>query len=121
MISSTDCIPQTDENNLFHRQARYNWFMQLLARMEVKVDSHPLDEESEYRKRLKDEWIDIEKLKEENFTFALDQVAFWDKIHIYQVVGCHKTKNLIFSRNEDGIYDDKGTFSGVKKVRLMNN
>ena len=93
--------------------------MQLLARIGVKVDSLPLDEEElEFRYRLKDEWIDIEKLEELNHTFALEQVAFWDEIHIHQVVGCHKKKNLIVLRNEDGIYDDNGTFKEIKKVRL---
>lgn len=118
---STQKIPQTDENNLLHRQARYNWFMQLLARMGEKVDFHPEDDGSEIRDRLKAEWVDIERLREKDLCFVLEQVAFWDEIHIYQVVGCHKDKTLIFTRNEDGIYDDGGTCANTSRVRQTTN
>ena len=87
--------------------------------MEAKVDSHPFDKESAFRKRLK--WIDINRLRYDKLTVALEKVALWDKIHIHQVDECHKTKILVFSRNEDGIYDDDGKYSDVKEVRANIN
>ena len=98
----TKKIPQTDSSNLFHRQARYNWFCQLLARMGHEI---PTIEGSEFRNRLKNEWIDYDKLKEEGLTFDLEQVAFWDEIHISQVIGCKDDETLIFGRNDNGLYD----------------
>ena len=100
-VIQTEKLPQTNENNICHRQARYNWFMQLLARMKVKVDDVNSNEKSEFCERLKDDWIDIDNLDAKGHTFELEQVAFWDEIHIYQIAGCHKDKTLVFARNED--------------------
>ena len=33
ILEPTASIPQTNDNNLIHWQARYNWFVQLLVRM----------------------------------------------------------------------------------------
>ena len=64
--------------------------------------------------------FDIDNLDAKGHTFELEQVAFWDEIHIYQIAGCHKDKTLVFARNEDGIYDDDGDIPDVKKVRNDN-
>lgn len=87
IIASTTSIPQTNKGNLFHRQARYNWFCQLLVRMGQKLPTPEGGEENEFRKRLKPEWVDENKLKSDNLTFVPERVGFWDEIHIYQVVG----------------------------------
>ena len=34
------------------------------------------------------------------------QVAFWDEIHISQLIGCINDKTLIFGRNSEGLYDN---------------
>ena len=79
IVVKTERVPQINSNNLIHRQARYNWFCQLLVRMGIDL---PYDTESEYRQRLKPEWIDRQKLVDENLIFSTDQVAWWDEIHI---------------------------------------
>ena len=105
IIVSTEAIPQTDQNNQFHRQARFNWFCQLHARFGERVETPNVDGVLEYRERLKDEWINKEKLEESNLLFVPEQIAFWDEIHIYQVCGDHRDHSLIFARNEKGLYD----------------
>ena len=57
MFQSTTAIPQTDSNNLLHRQARFNWFSQFLVRMGVALPTlSENEEESEFSKRLDKEW-----------------------------------------------------------------
>ena len=120
IIASTTSIPQTNEDNLFHRQARYNWLAQLSVRMGKKVPIPLCGEDSEFRKRLKDEWIDEDKLKSEGLTFVPEQVGYWDEIHIYQVVGSDKQQHLIFSRNNNGIYDKNRKMDiGAPKVSFL--
>ena len=45
-------------------------------------------------------------MKQEGHTFEVDQVTFWDEIHIKQKCGTENHSTLIFARNDDGIYDD---------------
>ena len=101
----TQKVMQSNINNVIYRQARFNWLAQLLARMGGTV---PNNDESEFRKRWKDEWIDYDRLKREGHTFELSQVAYWDECHIKQEAGTGVDETLIFSRNEDGLYDDEG-------------
>lgn len=118
---STASIPQTNQNNIIHRQARYNWMCQLLVRMGEKIPSPQNEEESEYRKRLDDDMVNRDRLENENLTFVPEQVAYWDEIHIYQVVGSHRKRHIIFARDEHGIYKKDGSFDYAKrKVSFMN-
>ena len=94
---------QTNVNNLTYRQARFNWLAQLLARMGVDI---PDNDGSEVRKNLKNEWIDYAKLKEKGHTLVLDQVAFRDECHVKQVSGTCFDETLVFSHDEDGLYDE---------------
>ena len=57
----------------------------------------PDNDESEFCQRLKDEWIDYEKLKNDGLTFELSQVAYWDECHIKQVAGTNVDATLVFS------------------------
>ena len=50
----TQKVMQTNINNEIYWQARFNWLAQLLVRI---GGSLPENNESEYRQRLKDEWI----------------------------------------------------------------
>ena len=65
IIASTTAIPQTNEDNLLHRQARYNWLAQLTVRMGGDLPPVQDGEESEFRKRLDNEWVNRQKLEEE--------------------------------------------------------
>ena len=122
IVSSTESIPQTDENNQFHHQARFNWFCQLHTRFGGTVETPHIEGVLEYRERLNNEWINKEMLEQLKLTFVPEQIAFWDEIHIYQVCGDHHDKTLIFSRDEQGQYDESGTFDGTeKKVSNCNN
>ena len=74
---------------------------------ETLIHFQPLPcDESEFCKRLKDEWIDYDKLKSENLTFELSQVAYWGKCHVKQVAGTCVDKTLVFTCNEDGLYNN---------------
>ena len=108
---------QTNINNKIYRQARYNWIAQLLARMGQPVPEI-MNKNSEYRMRLKDEWVNYDKLKDKGLTFSLDQVAFWDECHIKQVAGTCFDETLIFARDEHGVYDDNAevNLEGNEKV-----
>ena len=90
IISSTTTIAQTNQDNLLHCQAPHNWLAQLLVRMGGELPPIQDDEESKFRKRLDNDWIDKEKLTQEGHTFVPEQVAYWDDIHIYQVVRSEK-------------------------------
>jgi len=70
----------------------------------------PDNETSEYQSRLKDEWIDYERMKRDNLTFSVNQIAWFDEIHIGQVVGIENDETLIFSRGDDGIYNEDAIF-----------
>lgn len=119
--ASTSAVPQTDENNLLHRQARYNWFCQLLVRMGKEMPLPRNEEESEFRKRLDDKFIDRSELEAKNLTFDLAQVAWWDEIHFHQVGGSDHKSHLIFSRDKDGRYDPNGSFKTQKpKVSVIH-
>ena len=111
----TKNVPQTNIKNEIYRQARYNWFAQFLARLGEKI---PEDDDSEYRKRLKNEWIDYDKLKEEKLNMELSQIGFWDECHIKQFVGCDNDETYLFARDENGLYDDNGEIDeeGNRKV-----
>ena len=111
----TKNVPQTNIKNEIYRQARYNWFAQFLARLGEKI---PEDDDSEYRKRLKNEWIDYDKLKEEKLNMELSQIGFWDECHIKQFVGCDNDETYIFARDENGLYDENGEIDeeGNRKV-----
>ena len=111
----TKNVPQTNIKNEIYRQARYNWFAQFLARLGEKI---PEDDDSEYRKRLKNEWIDYDKLKEEKLNMELTQIGFWDECHIKQFVGCDNDETYIFARDENGLYDENGEIDeeGNRKV-----
>ena len=106
---------QTNLKNLVYKQARFNWLAQLLVRM---GETLPENCESEFRERLKDEWIDYERLKEEGLTFELSQVAYWDECHVKQVAGTCVDETLVFSRNEDGLYDDDGEIDEENKQKV---
>ena len=69
----TQKVMQTNLNNLIFKQARYNCLAQLLVRMGETI---PENDESEFCERLKDEWIDYDKLKSEGLTFELSQVVY---------------------------------------------
>ena len=119
IVTSTTDIQQTNENNLLHRQARYNWFCQILVRMGYTIPPPKNDEEVAFRNRLKDEWIDSNRIKEDGYNFVLEQVGFFDEIHMIQVIGTDKKYQVMFSRNEDGIYDKNGKFEEIqRKVRI---
>ena len=116
IVVSTEAIPQTDQNNQFHRQARFNWFCQLHARFGERVETPNVEGVLECRERLKDEWINKENLETSNHLFVPEQIAFWDEIHIYQVCGDHKDHSLIFARNENGLYDAaNGSFDDTQR------
>ena len=116
---STDYIPQTNESNQFHQQARYNWSSQLLAWMGDEIPTPPFEEMSEVRWQLNNDWVNKLTLYEEILTFGPERYLFWDKFHIYQVCGFHKNCNLIFLLNKNGMYNKDGTFAQVqRKVRL---
>ena len=80
--------------------------------------SLPENDDSEYRQRLKEEWVDYDNLKSQGLTFDLAQVAYWDECHIKQVAGTCVDETLVFSRNEDGLYNDDGEIDeeGNQKV-----
>ena len=58
----------------------------------------PDNEDSDVRKRLKEKWIDINKLKNLGLTFDLAQVAYWDECHIKQVAGTCVDKTLVLKK-----------------------
>lgn len=120
--ASIEAIPQTNQSNLFHRQARFNWFCHIHARLGGEIVTPEIEGVSEFRNRLKSEWIDRENLANDNLTFVPEQIAFWDEIHIYQVCGDHHSKSLIFMRNEIGVYDPNGIIvEEQKKVSSIDN
>ena len=53
--------------------------------------SVPPDEETEFTNRFQEEWVDKHELESQNLTFNLEQVAFYNEIHIYQVFGTEKS------------------------------
>ena len=123
IIASRVTKPQTDENNTFHQQEKYNWFAQILARLGEIIPPNP---NSEFRSRLRDDFIEYDKLKEDNLTFVLEQVAFWDEIHIKQVVGSDVKKVFLFPTNHHGLYDedediDKEGTENVSKMLRCNH
>ena len=95
--------PQTNSKNLIHRQARYNWYAQLLVRMGCSL---PDVEGSEYRARLKNEWVDSDELKSKKLTFSPDQVTWFDEIHISQICGTNQDETLVFAKDENGLYKE---------------
>ena len=115
ITESTTSIPQTNQDNIIHKQARYNWICQLLVRMGEKIPSVQNEEDSDFRKRLDDNMVNRERLEDENLTFVPEQVAYWDEIHIYQVVGTNRKKHMIFARDENGIYKKDGGFEHANK------
>ena len=50
--ASIEAIPQTNQSNLFHRQARFNWFCHIHARFGGEIVTPNIDGVSEYRNRL---------------------------------------------------------------------
>ena len=64
IVASTESTTQSNESNLFHRQARFNWFCQLNVRFGNPIDTPDIEGVREFRERLKDEWVNEEVLKE---------------------------------------------------------
>ena len=101
-------ILQSDDNDLIWRQARFNWFAQILVRMGKDFpDPNETDKISNSiaRKYINMEWIDREKLEEKGLTFVKETNLFFDKIHISQVCDFDKEKTVAFTKNINGIYD----------------
>ena len=110
-VSCTSIVPQSNNNNLIWRQARFNWFAQLLVRMGEDLPSQEESDENRQsivRKYIKKEWIDRQTLEDKGLTFVKEQVAYFDEIHVSQTCGFDKEKTLIFAKNDDGIYDEDG-------------
>ena len=63
-------------------------------------------------------------MKQEGLTFELDQVTFWDEIHMKQKCGTKNHSTLVFARNDDGIYDENAeidkTQRRVSSFMLLN-
>ena len=49
------------------------------------------DMETEFTERFEGKWVDKHELESQNLTFNLEQVAFYNEIHIYQVFGTEKS------------------------------
>ena len=65
----------------------------------------PLGEETELTEHFYEEWDNKELLEMNRLIYDLEQVAFYDKIHIYQVCGNEKKKTIVFARDENGVYN----------------
>ena len=65
--------------------------------------------------QFKTEWEDKDTVQSQNLTFVLEQVEYFDKIHIHQVCGCSNNKTLVFARDANVLYDLNGKVEDIQR------
>ena len=112
-ITTIGVNQQSDENG-FWKAARFNFCCQILVRLGLWLP------EEKGGGQIYDEYcvnpIEIAELK---LTFNLNQVAFWDEIHIDVVIGAILQDYLTFARGEDGTYKVDGVYVEETKVSML--
>ena len=107
-------INQQNSQNGFWKAARFNFCCQILVRLGLWIP------EEKGGGQIYDEYhvnpIEISNL---GLTFNLNQVAFWDEIHIDVVIGAILQDYLTFTCDDDGIYKVDGVFVDEPKVSFL--
>jgi hypothetical protein len=106
-------VNQQNDSNGFWKAARFNFCCQILIRLGLWLPDERGGGEIEDHY-----YIDEIELKKLNLTFNLNQVAFWDEIHIDVVIGCILDDYLTFACGEDGEYKVDGVFVEDTKVSI---
>jgi hypothetical protein len=111
----TMSINQQNDNNVFWKAARFNFCCQILVRLGLW-----LPEERGEGEIYDEYYINPIEMAELGLTFDLNQVAFWDEIHIDVVIGAILEDYLTFACGEDGCYQVDGVFvEDTTKVSLI--
>ena len=97
----TVTISQASNRNKHWQQARLNYFAQLLVRYRLPL---PVIDPS-FRIEHVLTICDRRLLERENLMLSPSQIAWWDEIHLYQVIGCMQDSTLVFPRDTNGVYD----------------
>ena len=112
-ITTTGINQQNDENG-FWKAARFNFCCQILVRLGLWIP-----EERGGGQIYDGYYVDQLEISDLDLTFNLNQVAFWDEIHIDVVIGAILEDYLTFTCGEDGIYKVDGVFVEEPKVSLL--
>ena len=114
----TVTISQASNKNKHWQQARLNYFAQLLVRYGLPL---PVMEPS-FRIEHVLTICDRRLLEKGHLMLSPFQIAWWDEIHLYQVIGCMQDSTLVFPRDSNGVYDPSpdGKYTGKEVVSSTN-
>ena len=117
---------QWTDNHEAWRIARYHFSLHLLVRTNEFYNHESV------RKHLKKfgptlpDWLDREKLEKNGFTFSVNQIGWFDEVHVYQKIGPASNIQCRFKwdsnrkpvRNESDEYSDLADMQGEKIIDL---
>ena len=107
-------VNQQNDDNGFWKAARFNFCCQILVRLGLWIP------EEKGGGEIQDEYcVNPIELNDLKLTFQLNQVGFWDEIHIDVVIGAILQDYLTFAYAEDGTYNVDGVFIEKTKVSIM--
>ena len=107
-------VNQQNDDNGFWKAARFNFCCQILVRLGLWIP------EEKGGGEIQDEYcVNPIELNDLKLTFQLNQVGFWDEIHIDVVIGAILQDYLTFAYAEDGTYNVDGVYVEKTKVSIM--
>lgn len=112
--SKTKGVNQQNDEHGHWKSARFNYCAQILVRLGLW-----LPKERRGGVIYDPYYIDPMEIAIFELTFALNQVAFWDEIHMDVVIGQIMDECLTFACDENGVYSVDGVFIEEAKVSLI--
>ena len=112
----TESISQASHNNKHWQQARLNYYAQLVVRFGL-----PLPVVQPFKIEHVLVICDRRLLEKGHLMLSPFQIAWWDEIHLYQVIGCMQDSTLVFPRDSNGVYDPSPDGNYTEKKVVSSN
>lgn len=111
-VRKTQKVSQASDDRKFWKQARMGYCCQLHVRLGRRLPERAILKLENIAEAFNYEHLKAKGLHIESIFGA----AYWDEIHLEQVVGEGRESSITFVRNEDGIYDENNGNDENEKV-----